>query len=64
VQGVQEGKGLLPTPLGHVFMATSANFGNMFSMAGRLFLPFSSPSETDPVYQFHRFLEMTSTDDR
>jgi len=41
VQGVQEGRMTFGNTLKYVFMATSANFGNMFSMAGvSLFLPF------------------------
>jgi Mg2+-importing ATPase len=41
VQGVQEGRITFGNTLKYVFMATSANFGNMFSMAGvSLFLPF------------------------
>jgi len=41
VQGVREGRTTFANTLKYVFMATSANFGNMFSMAGAsLFLPF------------------------
>jgi Mg2+-importing ATPase len=41
VRGVQEGRKTFANTLKYVFMATSANFGNMFSMAGvSLFLPF------------------------
>jgi Mg2+-importing ATPase len=41
VQGVQEGRKTFANTLKYIFMATSANFGNMFSMAGAsLFLPF------------------------
>ncbi len=41
VEGVQEGRITFANTLKYVFMATSANFGNMFSMAGAsLFLPF------------------------
>ncbi len=40
-QGVAEGRATFANTLKYVFMATSANFGNMFSMAGAsLFLPF------------------------
>ena len=40
-QGVREGRRTFANTLKYVFMATSANFGNMFSMAGAsLFLPF------------------------
>ncbi|MGD0153540.1 MAG: magnesium-translocating P-type ATPase [Thermacetogeniaceae bacterium] len=39
--GVHEGRRTFANTLKYVFMATSANFGNMFSMAGAsLFLPF------------------------
>ena len=39
--GVREGRRTFANTLRYVFMATSANFGNMFSMAGAsLFLPF------------------------
>jgi len=34
VQGVREGRATFANTLKYVFMATSANFGNMFSMAG------------------------------
>ena len=41
VQGVQEGRKTFANTLKYVFMAASANFGNMFSMAGAsLFLSF------------------------
>jgi Mg2+-importing ATPase len=41
IDGVQEGRVTFSNTLKYVFMATSANFGNMFSMAGAsLFLPF------------------------
>jgi len=41
VRGVREGRKTFANTLKYVFMATSANFGNMFSMAGAsLFLPF------------------------
>jgi Mg2+-importing ATPase len=40
-EGVREGRRTFANTLKYVFMATSANFGNMFSMAGAsLFLPF------------------------
>jgi len=39
--GIREGRKTFANTLKYVFMATSANFGNMFSMAGAsLFLPF------------------------
>ena len=41
VQGVRDGRATFANTLKYVFMATSANFGNMFSMAGvSLILPF------------------------
>lgn len=41
VEGVKEGRMTFANTLKYVFMATSANFGNMFSMAGvSLFIPF------------------------
>jgi len=41
VEGVKEGRVTFSNTLKYVFIATSANFGNMFSMAGvSLFLPF------------------------
>ena len=41
VKGVREGRTTFANTLKYVFMATSANFGNMFSMAGAsLFMPF------------------------
>ncbi|MDH7500101.1 MAG: magnesium-translocating P-type ATPase [candidate division NC10 bacterium] len=41
VEGVREGRVTFSNTLKYVFMASSANFGNMFSMAGAsLFLPF------------------------
>jgi len=41
VQGTREGRATFANTLKYVFMATSANFGNMASMAGAsLFLPF------------------------
>jgi len=41
IDGVRQGRTTFANTLKYVFMATSANFGNMFSMAGAsLFLPF------------------------
>ena len=41
IDGVREGRRTFTNTMKYVFMATSANFGNMFSMAGAsLFLPF------------------------
>jgi Mg2+-importing ATPase len=53
-KGVQEGRRTFANTLKYVFMATSANFGNMFSMAGvSLFLPFYSiATKADFAYEF------------
>jgi len=54
VQGVNEGRKTFANTMKYVFMATSANFGNMFSMAGAsLFLSFLPPpvAQADPVDQ-------------
>lgn len=53
VQGVQEGRTTFANTLKYVFMATSANFGNMFSVAGAsLFLPFLPLlPKADPPHQ-------------
>lgn len=41
VAGIREGRKTFANTIKYIFMATSANFGNMFSMAGAsLFLPF------------------------
>ena len=41
VEGILEGRKTFANTMKYIFMATSANFGNMFSMAGAsLFLPF------------------------
>lgn len=41
IDGVREGRRTFTNTMKYIFMATSANFGNMFSMAGAsLFLPF------------------------
>ena len=41
IEGVREGRTTFANTLKYVFMTTSANFGNMFSMAGlSLFIPF------------------------
>ena len=41
VDGIREGRRTFANTLKYIFIATSANFGNMFSMAGTsLFLPF------------------------
>jgi Mg2+-importing ATPase len=53
-KGVQEGRRTFANTLKYVFMATSANFGNTFSMAGvSLFLPFYSiATKADFAYEF------------
>ena len=41
LHGIEEGRRTFANTMKYIFMATSANFGNMFSMAGAsLFLPF------------------------
>jgi Mg2+-importing ATPase len=51
VQGVREGRRTFANTLKYVFMATSANFGNMFSMAGASLFLSSSSAQTDPPHQ-------------
>ena len=53
VQGVREGRMTFANTLKYVFMATSANFGNMFSMAGRIALPAvpAAAAQADPAHQ-------------
>ena len=53
VQGVREGRTTFANTLKYVFMATSANFGNMFSMAGASLLPAlpAAAAEADPAHQ-------------
>jgi Mg2+-importing ATPase len=61
-QGVKEGRTTFANTLKYVFMATSANFGNMFSMAGAsLFLPFLPllPTQVLLTNLFTDFPEMT-----
>ncbi|MCL1470545.1 magnesium-translocating P-type ATPase [Argonema antarcticum] len=67
VEGVKEGRITFANTLKYVFMATSANFGNMFSMAGiSLFLPFLPllPSQILIVNLLTDFPEMTIATDR
>ena len=67
VQGVREGRTTFANTLKYVFMATSANFGNMFSMAGRLlFLPFLPllPKQILLTNLMTDFPEMTIATDR
>ena len=67
VQGVREGRRTFANTLKYVFMATSANFGNMFSMAGAsLFLPFLPllPKQILLTNLMTDFPEMTISTDR
>jgi len=66
VQGVGEGRMTFANTLKYVFMATSANFGNMFSMAGAsLFLSFLPllPKQILLTNLFTDFPEMTIATD-
>ncbi|MGB8706847.1 MAG: magnesium-translocating P-type ATPase [Dehalococcoidia bacterium] len=65
-QGVRAGRITFSNTLKYVFMATSANFGNMFSMAGAsLFLPFLPllPKQVLLTNLFTDFPEMTIATD-
>ena len=67
VQGVREGRTTFANTLKYVFMATSANFGNMFNMAGvSLFLPFLPllPKQILLTNLLTDFPEMTIATDR
>ncbi len=67
VRGVREGRLTFANTLKYVFMATSANFGNMFSMAGiSLFLPFLPllPKQILLTNLLTDFPEMTIATDR
>ncbi|MCG6167976.1 magnesium-translocating P-type ATPase [Leptospira sanjuanensis] len=67
VDGVKEGRITFANTLKYVFMATSANFGNMFSMAGvSLFLPFLPllPKQILLTNFLTDFPEMTIATDR
>ena len=67
VEGVRDGRATFANTLKYVFMATSANFGNMFSMAGAsLFLPFLPmlPSQILLTNLLTDFPEMTIATDR
>jgi len=66
-RGVMEGRKTFANTLKYVFMATSANFGNMFSMAGAsLFLPFLPllPTQILLTNMLTDFPEMTIATDR
>ena len=67
VQGIIEGRKTFANTMKYVFMATSANFGNMFSMAGAsLFLPFLPllPKQILLTNLLTDFPEMTIASDR
>ncbi|MCX6248249.1 MAG: magnesium-translocating P-type ATPase [Bacteroidetes bacterium] len=67
IQGVREGRTTFANTLKYVFMATSANFGNMFSMAGiSLFIPFLPllPKQILLTNLMTDFPEMTIATDR
>src|SRR5512144_1266055 len=67
VHGVREGRTTFANTLKYVSMATSANFGNMFSMAGvSLFLPFLPllPKQILLTNLLTDFPEMTIATDR
>ncbi len=66
VDGVREGRRTFANTLKYVFIATSANFGNMFSMAGAsLFLPFLPllPKQVLLINLLTDFPEMTIAGD-
>ncbi|MDD5199784.1 MAG: magnesium-translocating P-type ATPase, partial [Terrimicrobiaceae bacterium] len=66
VDGVREGRRTFANTLKYVFIATSANFGNMFSMAGAsLFLPFLPllPAQILLINLLTDFPEMTIAGD-
>jgi P-type Mg2+ transporter len=67
IAGVKEGRVTFANTLKYVFMATSANFGNMFSMAGiSLVIPFLPllPSQILLTNLLTDFPEMTISSDR
>ncbi|MCX6249657.1 MAG: magnesium-translocating P-type ATPase [Bacteroidetes bacterium] len=67
IEGVREGRTTFANTLKYVFMATSANFGNMFSMAGvSLFIPFLPllPKQILLTNLLTDFPEMTIATDR
>jgi Mg2+-importing ATPase len=66
VDGIREGRRTFANTLKYVFIATSANFGNMFSMAGAsLFLPFLPllPKQILLINLLTDFPEMTIASD-
>jgi len=67
IAGVREGRTVFANTLKYVFMATSANFGNMFSMAGlSFFVPFLPllPKQILLTNLLTDFPEMTIATDR
>lgn len=65
--GIEEGRKTFTNTMKYIFMATSANFGNMFSMAGAsLFLPFLPllPKQILLTNLLTDFPEMTISTDR
>ncbi|HEY9640192.1 MAG TPA: magnesium-translocating P-type ATPase [Coleofasciculaceae cyanobacterium] len=67
IEGVKQGRVTFANTLKYIFMATSANFGNMFSMAGiSLFLTFLPllPSQILLTNLLTDFPEMTIATDR
>jgi len=67
INGVQEGRKTFTNTMKYIFMATSANFGNMFSMAGAsLFLPFLPllPKQILLTNLLTDFPEMTISSDK
>lgn len=67
ISGIVEGRKTFTNTMKYIFMATSANFGNMFSMAGAsLFLPFLPllPKQILLTNLLTDFPEMTIATDR
>ncbi|WP_413667956.1 magnesium-translocating P-type ATPase [Mucilaginibacter sp. Mucisp86] len=67
INGVTEGRKTFTNTMKYIFMATSANFGNMFSMAGAsLFLPFLPllPKQILLTNLLTDFPEMTISSDK
>jgi Mg2+-importing ATPase len=67
IKGIMEGRRTFTNTMKYIFMATSANFGNMFSMAGAsLFLPFLPllPKQILLTNLLTDFPEMTIATDR
>jgi Mg2+-importing ATPase len=67
IRAVEEGRRTFANTMKYIFMATSANFGNMFSMAGAsLFLPFLPllPKQVLLTNLFTDFPELTIVTDK